>query len=157
MILWNDTVYLLQCAPCSQGLPSPERYTKLHQVFYHFWLLDAAKTGTWQTQALAADVYTGIRVRQFRTQHPELRVPLLSQVAVGESNELSYTRRTMVQARLRRWSDVPSERPCVVCGSVAKLCCSACRLYSYCGALCQRKDWSQHKDVCKVACVFLSS
>ena len=38
---------------------------------------------------------------------------------------------------------------CALCGEPAPSLCSGCRFVSYCGAECQRKDWPEHKILCK--------
>jgi len=40
-------------------------------------------------------------------------------------------------------------KKCLVCKSPANKRCSACYLVWYCGAECQRGDWSNHKSACK--------
>ena len=57
------------------------------------------------------------------------------------------TRSTAVQQEAPRGSE-----KCCVCGksdvSVKK--CGRCKSVAYCGTDCQRKDWSQHKTVCRM-------
>ena len=36
-----------------------------------------------------------------------------------------------------------------VCGQPSQFECSSCEQRGYCSLECQRRDWSQHKPVCK--------
>jgi hypothetical protein len=38
---------------------------------------------------------------------------------------------------------------CAVCGSADAAVCARCRLVGYCGTEHQRKDWKEHKRVCR--------
>ncbi|KAJ7072040.1 hypothetical protein C8F01DRAFT_1044390 [Mycena amicta] len=40
---------------------------------------------------------------------------------------------------------------CAVCGKESLSRCSGCKVTSYCGANCQRTDWSAHKAACAAA------
>lgn len=46
-------------------------------------------------------------------------------------------------------SAVKESHPCVVCGKENFRTCAGCKLTAYCGRDCQKKDWPQHKAVCK--------
>jgi hypothetical protein len=37
---------------------------------------------------------------------------------------------------------------CKVCGGPGKFRCSACNVTRYCSAICQKKDWKEHKLTC---------
>lgn len=41
------------------------------------------------------------------------------------------------------------DEACAVCGEVNNKKCSKCKSIHYCGPLCQRADWFQHKRVCR--------
>ena len=38
---------------------------------------------------------------------------------------------------------------CLLCGKQTILICCQCRVASYCGKDCQRKDWISHKVICQ--------
>lgn len=41
------------------------------------------------------------------------------------------------------------DEACAICGEVNNKKCSRCKSIYYCGPLCQRADWFQHKKVCR--------
>ena len=61
-------------------------------------------------------------------------------------------KQTMVKEQRKgrkRW-----KKSCAFCGKIENenqkvLCCSKCSSIYYCGKKCQRKDWKQHKTICK--------
>ena len=44
---------------------------------------------------------------------------------------------------------VREANPCVVCGKANSRACGGCKLTAYCDRDCQKKDWPQHKAMCK--------
>ena len=38
---------------------------------------------------------------------------------------------------------------CATCGKKASLLCSWCKSVNYCRQKCQKRDWKQHKEICK--------
>ncbi|KAI1792762.1 hypothetical protein LXA43DRAFT_972427 [Ganoderma leucocontextum] len=46
-------------------------------------------------------------------------------------------------------SNLNNNMGCTMCGKRASSRCSSCQSISYCGAACQRADWTEHKPACR--------